>query len=291
MTRAGGFNVHAVNGWNGPTRTHRPVFHYQPGPADGNVSDAQSMDRAEWNAIENDARISTEAPRVPWDVFLSQTLVWEYGEHFALIGPTGQGKSTMLLNLLPLHRYMTIFVTKPRDATFDALAQHGYLKMERWQSVPARNYPRRLLWPDATKPKSEMLQRAVFDHAFSAIYREGGWTVALDELWYFSQVLKMEDWVERYLSQARSLGISLLIGTQRPADIPLMVYDQSTHLMFWRDNDETNLKRLSGIGYRSANLIRGIVSNLERYQVLYVNTRTGRMFRTRCPDVRLPGGR
>jgi hypothetical protein len=95
----------------------------------------------------------------------------------------------------------------------------------------------------------------------------------------------MDGWIEEYLSQARSLRVSLLMATQRPAWIPVMVYDQSSHLMFWRDNDETNLRRISGISYRSADLIRGIVSNLEPYQVLYINTRTGRMCRTRCPDV------
>lgn len=293
MTRVGGFNVHRLSTWDGPQRTHRPQFNYQP-DSERATEDALSrtdMSRAEWTELDRMAQLSTEAPRIPWDVFVRDHLRWDSGEHFALIGPTGQGKSTMLLNLLPLHPYMVIFATKPRDRTFDALASHGYLKMERWQSIPADNYPRRLLWPDASKPKSEPRQREVFDDAFSRIYREGGWTVALDELWYIDNVLKMEDWVERYLSQARSLDISLLTATQRPADIPLMVYDQSTHLMFWRDNDERNLQRMSGIGYRSAALIRGIVSNLERYQVLYVNTRTGRMCRTRCPDVRLPGGR
>lgn len=235
------------------------------------------------------ARLSTEVPRVPWDVFLRDELVWNAGEHFALIGPTGQGKTTMLLNLLPLHPYVVVFATKPRDETMDALVGTGYLRLERWRSLDPRDFPRRVLWPDATRIDSKIIQREVFHGAFGSIYREGGWTVVLDETWYMANELKLGGDIKVYLLQARALGISLVCATQRPAMIPVEIYDQSTHLMFWRDNDETNLKRISGISWRSANLIRSVVSNLDRHQVLYVNTRTGRMLRTRCPNIVIPG--
>lgn len=232
------------------------------------------------------ARLSTEAPRIPWDVFVRDELKWNAGEHFALIGPTGQGKTTMLLNLLPLHPYVVVFATKPADITMDSLIRTGYLRMDRWRSLDPRDYPRRVLWPDATKLDSVDHQKDVFHHAFGAIYREGGWTVAIDETWYMANTLHLGQDIKLYLLQARSLGISLVCATQRPAHVPLEIYDQSSHLMFWRDNDEQNLRRLSGISWRSADLVRSVVSNLDRYQVLYVNTRTGRMLRTRCPEVK-----
>lgn len=229
------------------------------------------------------AQLSTEAPRVPWDVFVHRTFVWGNGQHVALIGPTGQGKTTMLMNILPFHPYVTMFATKPRDETMDTLLKAGYVKMEHWRSIPADQYPRRVLWPDARKLDSRKVQRDVFHDAFERIYLEGGWTVAIDELWYIINILKLDEEIRLYLLQARALGISLVCATQRPAFVPLEVYDQSTHLMFWRDNDENNLKRLSGISWRSAGLIRNIVSELEPHQILYVNTRTGQMARTRCP--------
>lgn len=237
------------------------------------------------------ARVAEMAPRVPWDVFLREELQWKPGEHFALIGPTGQGKTTMLLNLLPLHPFVTVFVTKPRDEVMESLLFQGYVKLERWQSLDPRQWPRRLLWPNATELDSVERQKEVFHNAFRTIYREGGWTVAIDETWYVVNELKLGQDIKLFLLQARSLGISLLCASQRPAYIPLEIYDQSTHLMFWRDNDETNLKRISGISWRSADLIRTIVANLERYQVLYVNTRTGRMLRTRIPFNATNGGR
>lgn len=232
------------------------------------------------------ARLSSEAPRIPWDEFLASVFVWEQGEHTALIGPTGQGKTNTLTQLLPLHPYVVVFATKPKDASMIRLVHDGdYHVMRRWQSLDPHKFPRRVLWPDAMSLDSEAIQREVFRDALARIYREGGWTVAIDELWFVNNILGLTREIKTYLLQARALGISLLMATQRPAWVPLEVYDQSTHLFFWRDNDETNLKRLSGISFRSADLIRSVVSDLERFQVLYINTRTGFMCRTRPPLV------
>lgn len=231
------------------------------------------------------ARIARMAPRVPWDEFVSDRFLWRQGEHVGLIGPTGQGKTTLLTQLLPMHPYVVVFATKPRDESMDRLIQTGYEPVKHWQSLDPKKFPRRVLWPDASALDSVGSQRTVFHDAFVRIYREGGWTVAIDELWYVDNILKLEMDVKTYLLQARALGISLLVATQRPAWVPLEVYDQSTHLFFWRDNDETNLRRLSGISFRSADLIRSVVADLDQFQVLYVNTRTGEMLRTKAPKL------
>lgn len=231
-----------------------------------------------------DTRVSVEAPRVPWDVFTSRIFHWSQGEHVGIIGPTGQGKTTLLMHILPLQPYVVVFASKPRDVTMMYLINTGYLKIERWQSsLSVRTYPRRVLWPDASKLNSKTTQREIFLDAMDKIYREKGWCVAIDEGWYFTKELGLDSAVKTYLLQARSLGISLVFATQRPAWVPLEVYDQSTHLFFYRDNDERNLRRLAGISWRSADLIRHVVSNLDTFQCLYINTRTGQMYRTRAP--------
>lgn len=232
------------------------------------------------------ARIAEMAPRVPWDDFLRDHFRWNQGEHVALIGPTGQGKTTLLTSLLPLHPWVVVFATKPRDESMQRLIRaDGYEPISRWQSMDPAKFPRRVLWPDASSLDSVGKQKEIFHDAFARIYREGGWTVAIDELWYIINILGLGLDVKTYLLQARALGISLLAATQRPAWVPLEVYDQSTHLFFWRDNDENNLRRLSGISFRSADLIRSVVADLERFQVLYINTRTGKMLRTRAPKI------
>lgn len=252
-----------------------------------------TLPRVNWNRADSAetmrlARLSKDAPRIPWDVFIQRYFRWNNGEHVGLIGPTGLGKTTLLVNLLPLHPYVTVFATKPADSTMDGLIKTGYVRMNKWvPGLDADRYPRRVVWPDASRIDSETTQREVFRDAFARIYREGGWTVAIDETWYFDQVLHLDKEIKTYLLQARSLGISLVAATQRPAWVPREIYTSCTHLFFWRVNDETDLKSLSGIGWRSGDLIRETVANLDLYQTLYINTRTGFMARTRCPRVSL----
>jgi len=229
--------------------------------------------------------IASRAPRIPWDKFLSKRLHWEPGEHVGLIGPTGQGKTTMLTHLLPLHKFVAVLATKPRDQTMDNLIKHhGYEKFDHWPGfLSPKDHPRRVIWPDARKMDSEDTQRKVFTDCMARIYRTGNWTLAIDELWYFTNVLDMGGAVKTYYLQARSLDISLIAGVQRPAWVPREMYTSCTHLFFWRTNDETDLKSLSGIGFRSATLIREVVSNLDRYEALYINTRDGHMCRVKVP--------
>lgn len=257
------------------------------------MSNVFPLPRVRWNDDDDMtrlARISNEAPRVPWDIFVRKYFKWKHGEHVGLIGPTGLGKTTLLVNILPYHPYVVVFATKPRDKTMDGLINSGYLRMRKWESMDAQQFPRRVLWPDASRMDSHDVQKAVFHDAFQRIYREGGWTVALDETWYMDNVLKLEGDIKTYLLQARSLGISLVTATQRPAWVPREIYTSCTHLFFWRVNDETDLRSLSGIGWKSSEVIRQAVANLDLYQALYINTRTGEMVRTRCPEIKLPEG-
>ncbi len=241
----------------------------------------------------------TMAPVVEWDDFMKYVFDWRQNQHVGLVGPTDSGKSTLQYAILPRRKYVTFFATKPRDETLNAFAeQGGFVRIEDWPPRKGRNgkgriltaeeMPRRLLWPDATRMGPETLenQRQVFLRAFHDIYGSGGWCVVWDEFWMMTRILGLEEEARIFLQQARSNDISFLMGMQRPSRIPLEVFDQSTHLFFWRDNDEANLKRMGGIGWMSANEIRYFVANLEPYQVLYLNTRRGWMYRTTAPDIK-----
>lgn len=238
------------------------------------------------------ARMATSAPRLPWDVFYSTVFDPTPGEHIAIIGPTGNGKTVLQNAILPKFPFVTVFVTKPQDETMQELVDSKlYAKMQQWHKLSPTEVPRRVLWPDASDIHAEARQREVFKYAMSAIFREAGrpkkkpvgWALAIDELWYIINVLGLDREVKMFLLQGRSLGHSLIVATQRPSSVPLEVYDQSTHLFFFADNDRANLDRLAGINARSSSMVRLLVSNLERHQALYINTRTREMHRTKLP--------
>lgn len=228
---------------------------------------------------------TTLAPTLPWPVFLSHIFRWRQGEHVAAIGPTGSGKTTLAFNLLELRKYVVAFGTKPRDETLASLEQHGFKRMQTWENLEAYKYPKRLIWPNAKELYAAKKQQAEFRKAMAHIYTQGCWCLYVDELWFVIHHLRLELEIKTYLQQARSNLISLMITTQRPAFVPLEVYDQSTHLFFWRDNDERNLSRLSGISWLNANMIKHIIANLQEHELLYINTRTGKMYRTTPPKV------
>lgn len=251
---------------------------------------------------EGGVSVSEDAPQLHWNEFAPWfASQWGQGQHVAIIGPTDSGKSTLAYNLLPIHIWVVIFATKPRDKTLTSMmvkpkrintrrANHvkegKYVKIERWQNLSLRKYPRRILWPNALDLHSSERQRQVFAEALDIIYREGGWTVYLDELWFMTADLGLSHEVRVYLQQSRSNDVTLVLSSQRPSRIPVEVYDQSRHLFFSRDNDERNLSRISGIAWKSRKIIMDYVANLEPHEFLYVNTRSGEMYRIRCPKLR-----
>ena len=238
------------------------------------------------------------APVLGWDDFATYVFDWRQNQHVGLIGPTESGKSTLTYAILPMRKYVTFFATKPRDAVLEQYAaKGGFTRIDTWPPMrrgwtgkrpyTAAEVPRRLLWPDATQLDATGRQRAVFRRAFDEIYTAGGWCTVWDEFWMMCRILKMEDEARIMLQQARSNDIAFVMGAQRPSRIPVEVYDQSTHLFFWRDNDEANLKRIGGVGWMASHPIRLFVANLEPHQVLYVNTRRGWMYRTTAPELSL----
>lgn len=236
------------------------------------------------------AELNRQAPFMEWPDFLEH-FDWEQGEHIGIIGPTGTGKTHLSIFLLFLRAYVVVLATKPYDETVDKLVnEEKYTLWNTWKERPPDLFPRRVIWPDAKDLMSQGRQRNEFIAALSNIYKAGGWCVYVDELWYLINQLKMGNEVKTYLLQARSNNISLVACSQRPAWIPVEMFDQPEHLFFFRDNDERNLKTIAGISWLSAHLVRALVARLEPFQFLYVHTRSGSMCRSMSPPPSDKGG-
>lgn len=223
-----------------------------------------------------------EVARVDWPTFLRR-FRWAQGEHVSLVGPTGGGKSTLALALLPMREHVVVLATKPADATLEQLRHNdGFRKLSAWP--PPRTWPpanRVLLWPRFRRASDQAKQRLVFGQALDDIFASGGWCLYVDELRYVTERLGFSDEMEMFWQQGRSVHLSVVACAQRPAHVPLSMYSQATHLFLWRTNDETDLRRLGGIGFADSKQIRETVARLELHDVLYVNSRTGFLAVTR----------
>lgn len=219
---------------------------------------------------------------VPWPEFLTR-FRWKQGEHVSLIGPTGGGKTTLALELLPRRRFVTVLATKPADPTLTQLRAAGYKRIESWPPPgPPELTPRVLLWPRFRGRKDMPAQRAAIADALVEMFAGGGWCIFVDELAYLCQMLKLDTDLRLLWQQGRALKLSLVGATQRPAWVPLEMYSQATHLFFWRTTDRADLGRIGGIGGLDPTFIRARVAKLRSHECLYVNTRTGELLVTKA---------
>lgn len=227
------------------------------------------------------------APRVPWGKFVAEfRKSWGTGQHVTIVGSTGSGKSELLGQLARLRPYAVVFATKPKDPTMTALIKNaGFEKFPEFD--PDRDperHPRQVIWPDATKTDAVVDQARVFHKAFEDIYPMGGWSLFVDETWMFQNMLGLGQFLKLYLLQARSLDISLIMATQRPVSIPVEALDQSTWLFVFKETDNKNLDRLTeNVSGTHGPALRHLLRNLEPFQFLAINVRTGQMWRSRVP--------
>lgn len=227
--------------------------------------------------------MDSDIPTLPWDIFLRR-FVWKQGEHLTLVGPTGGGKTTLARILLRKRQYQVIFATKRKDALISEMKGEGDYEIVKHFDGNTQVADKYILDPGSarTLPKTIERHRYEFGHALEVAYHQTGWCVYVDEGKWICDTLGLAKPCEMLWQQGRSLGVTLVMSVQRPVKIPLAAYDQATHLFFWRDNDEVNLKRIGGLGGQSARAIRAAVSMLELHQVLYLNTRSGKMAITKA---------
>ncbi len=139
-----------------------------------------------------------------------------------------------------------------------------------------------MLWPRFVEAADQAKQRTVFRAAFEDAFIQGGWCLYIDEARYFLDTMKLGAYLKLFWGQGRSLGLTLVTGTQRPAYMPLEFYDQATHLFMFRDNDRINVARMAGLASSSemGEAIKKEMASLGRHEFIYVNTRSDTVIRS-----------
>src|SRR5579859_446982 len=120
---------------------------------------------------------------VPWETFRRYLAHnWTPGQHKALIGPTGEGKSTYAVGILGMRRYVIALDPKGGD---DTLAASGFQRIPHWpppgrvrQDI-AEGRGARLILGERGADFETLAEE--FGKALDGVLKEGGWTVYIDE--------------------------------------------------------------------------------------------------------------
>lgn len=170
---------------------------------------------------------------------------WSQGEHVAVIGQTGQGKTTLASELLSIRGYVVAVALKRQDDTLERFREQGYKIVKKWP--PDYNYTHVVLWLKPESLSDDMnTQRAALHTALNNMYMAGGWCVFLDDVGYISGMLGLHKDIGMLLSLGRSCHITVVAAMVRPASvvarIPKEVLNQCRHVIVFPYQNEDEIK-------------------------------------------------
>lgn len=215
--------------------------------------------------------------KLPRSKFLSEfSREWKADQHASLIGPTGRGKSYTARQILSRRRgRIAIMSPKGADKT---MKDFGH-RVRKWP--PPLWTPRQQgdqwvirLEPKLTRPEHVAEIRKHFESCLTGTFAQQDWTVYVDELQVVSdpRMMGLGKLVEQILITGRSRNTSVMSAIQAPRWAPRAAYDQSSHVLLWRQRDKPALKRISEISGVDTDEVVDIVKNLEFHEFVWVDT-------------------
>ncbi len=215
---------------------------------------------------------------VPWETFRRYLAYnWTPGQHAALIGPTGEGKSTFAVGIMGLRRYVLALDPKGGD---DTLAASGFQRVPHWpppgrvrQDI-AEGRGARLILGERGADFETLAEE--FGKALDGVLKEGGWTVYIDEFQVASDRRMMNVGIkaEKLLISARFKKVSVVTAYQAPSWVPTASTRQARWIVMWPTRDEDCIKAVAQKAGRDKTQMIHVVKQLPPYHALVIPPRS-----------------
>ena len=231
-------------------------------------------------------------PEVAWDDFqYNFHRLWregEEGQHVSAIGATRSGKTTTITQLLDDRRYVVVLLTKLRDPLFPKFRKRGYKTVDTAGEWPSRDWHPKIVIhipAEGLGRREGERQAGAIRSVLHRVWMLGDLDLYIDELAELSDLLGLSTELRTLWKEAGSSNVSLIAGTQRPARVPLEMYSQPRFLLFWRSQNREEMKRLADMNAGDPEIVRQVVAQLDRFEILAVDSWEGEMVRTRPPKL------
>lgn len=221
-------------------------------------------------------------PFEQWPVFVGRH-TFRQGDHITGIARTGRGKTTLFARgILQQFPYVVYLGTKEEDeSAYPYLLRHGF-KITKDPRLDYRKSPRVIYRPGpfGISKKDRETQAERFDAVLSVAYAQRQWAIYADEVAYLDEIGLAEQ-LEAIWRTGRGRKITMIAASQNPVSIPRVAFDQVSHLFFWRQTEAERVRRMGEMAGDQAATVREVIRRLPEYEVLYVNTTTDELVRTR----------
>ena len=213
----------------------------------------------------------SDVEAVAWQDFLRRMRdTWEPGQHVALVGPTGERKTTFGAGICRTRRYVLALDQKGGDKTLGRL---GWERRTKWplnrrdMAAVARGEPvRRIMGSTRRDQAARTARRQLHREVLRGVMEQPGWTVLASDLKALTARQFGDAWDEvvELLILARDAGTSLVTDFHGPRGVPPEVSENATFLGISYMRDMETVSDLAQWMGRMPAEIRGAVDGLAK---------------------------